>query len=302
LKDWLSGPFNRQILLKLARSLIFARPNTPIMKKIFAVILILALLGSIVFYAFFGKPPMPVKPSETKTDYVNPVSLSYSIINTYPHDTSSFTQGLIVYNDKLYEGTGENGQSKLLLVDLKSGKAQTEVKLDDKYFGEGITILHDTIYQLTWQNKIVFAYSLKDFKKIKEFSINTEGWGITTDGKNLIVSDGTSNLYFYEPSTFRLLRTQAVTDAGTPAYNMNELEYIDGYVYANQWQLPYIFKIDPNSGQVVAKADVTEIWNRIKIKDPLADVPNGIAYDSAQKKLYITGKRWPELYEIQFSK
>jgi glutamine cyclotransferase len=286
----------------MAGSLIFAAPNIHVMKKIFAVILILAFISSVVFYAFYSKPASPVKPVEPKTDYLNPASLSYSIINTYPHDTSSFTQGLIIYNNKLYEGTGENGQSKLLLVDLKSGKNQTEVKLDDKYFGEGITILRDTIYQLTWQNNIVFAYSLRDFKKIKEFPINTEGWGITTDGKNLIVSDGSSNLYFYEPSTFRLLRTQAVTDAGSLAYNMNELEYIDGFVYANQWQLPYIFKIDPNSGQVVAKADVTEIWNRIKIKDPQADVPNGIAYDNAAKKVYITGKRWPELYEIQFGK
>jgi len=118
-----------------------------------------------------------------------------------------------------------------------------ELNLDKKYFGEGITILNDTIYQLTWQNKEVLVYSLKDFKKIKEFPINTEGWGITTDGKNLIVSDGSSNLYFYEPSSFRLLRTQGVTDAGALAYNMNELEYIDGYIYANQWQLPYIYKI-----------------------------------------------------------
>lgn len=272
------------------------------MKKILAVILILALLTSLVFYAFYNKPVPITASTDTKTDFITPAVLTYSINNTYPHDTSSFTQGLIIYNDKLYEGTGENGHSKLLLVDLKTGKPEKEAKLDDKYFGEGITILHDTIYQLTWQNNIVFAYSLKDFKKIKEFTIKTEGWGITTDGKNLIVSDGSSNLYFYEPSTFRLLRTQSVTDGGSLAYNMNELEYIDGYVYANQWQLPYIFKIDPNSGQVTAKADLTEIWNRIKVKDPLADVPNGIAYDNDSKKIYITGKKWPELYEIQFGK
>jgi glutamine cyclotransferase len=273
------------------------------MKKIAAIILALALLVSLLYYAFFNKPVIS-QPSvnDTKTDYVTPSVLTYSINSTYPHDTSSFTQGLIIYNNKMYEGTGENGHSKLLQVDLKSGKADREVKLEDKYFGEGITILNDTIYQLTWQNNIVFVYTLKDFKKIKEFHINTEGWGITTDGKNLIVSDGSSNLYFYEPSTFRLLRTQSVTDAGSLAYNMNELEFIDGYIYANQWQLPYIFKIDPNSGQVVAKTDLTEMWNRIKAKDPQADVPNGIAYDSAAKKIYITGKKWPELYEIQFGK
>lgn len=273
------------------------------MKKIVIVILVLAMLVSSLYYMFFNKSVAPSPAiTETKTDYVSPSILTYSINNTYPHDTSSFTQGLVIYNNKMYEGTGENGHSKLLQVDFKTGKAEREVKLDDKYFGEGITILNDTIYQLTWQNNVVFVYTLKDFKKIKEFHINTEGWGITTDGKNLIVSDGSSNLYFYEPSTFRLLRTQSVTDAGSLAYNLNELEFIDGYVYANQWQLPYIFKIDPNSGQVVAKIDVTEIWNRIKIKDPEADVPNGIAYDAATQKIYITGKKWPELYEIQFGK
>jgi len=278
------------------------RLNIHVMKKILSVILILALLASLIFYAFYNKPVSTTTITGTKTDFITPVVLTYSINNTYPHDTSSFTQGLVIYNNKLYEGTGENGHSKLLLVDVKTGKQEKEVKLDDKYFGEGITILHDTIYQLTWQNNIVFAYSLKDFKKINQFPIKTEGWGITTDGKNLIVSDGSSNLYFYEPSTFRLLRTQSVTDGGSLAYNMNELEYIDGYVYANQWQLPYIFKIDPNSGQVTAKADLTEIWNRIKVKDPLADVPNGIAYDNDSKKIYITGKKWPELYEVQFGK
>ncbi|MES1226720.1 MAG: glutaminyl-peptide cyclotransferase, partial [Bacteroidota bacterium] len=174
------------------------------MKKIAAVVIALALLVSLLYYAFFDKQVAPSKAvTGTKTDYVSPTTLTYSINNTYPHDTSSFTQGLIIYNNALYEGTGENGHSKLLQVDLKTGKALKEVKLDDKYFGEGITILNDTIYQLTWQNNVVFAYTLKDFKKIKEFHINTEGWGITTDGKNLIASDGSSNLYFYEPSTFR---------------------------------------------------------------------------------------------------
>jgi glutaminyl-peptide cyclotransferase len=287
---------------KQSPSLIFATTEYNDMKKIIAIILILVLLSSILFYTVFKKPAQNNSVTEVKTDYVTPAVLTYSIDSTFPHDTSSFTQGLVVYNGKMYEGTGENGFSKLMLVDIKTGKAEKEIKLDEKYFGEGIAIFHDTIYQLTWQNNVVFAYTLKDFKKIKEYHINTEGWGITTDGKNLIVSDGSSNLYFYEPSTFRLLHTQSVTDAGSLAYNMNELEYIDGYVYANQWQLPYIFKIDPSNGQVVAKINLMELWNRVKEKDLHADVPNGIAYDSASKKIFITGKRWPDLYEIQFSK
>jgi glutamine cyclotransferase len=231
-----------------------------------------------------------------------PNSISYSILKTYQHDTSSFTQGLIIYKGNLYEGTGEYGHSKLLKVDLNTGKIQKTTSLDAKYFGEGITILHDTIYQLTWQEKVVFAYTLNDFKKVKEFRIETEGWGITSNGQELIVSDGTSNLYYYNPSTFQLLRTQSITEGGSLSYNLNELEYIDGYIYANQWQAPYILKIDPGSGNIIGKIDVTNIWTRVKAKDPEADVPNGIAYDTASKKTFITGKKWPELYEIQLGK
>ena len=231
-----------------------------------------------------------------------PANVSYSIVKTYPHDTSSFTQGLVLYNGGLYEGTGEYGRSHLLKVDLDKGTIQKKTPLDTKYFGEGITILNDTVYQLTWQEKVVFAYTVKDFKKVKEFKIDTQGWGITNNDQELIVSDGSSNLYYYNPSTFQLLRTQSITEGGSLSYNLNELEYIDGYIYANQWQAPYILKIDPGSGAIVGKIDLTDVWNRVKAKDPLADVPNGIAYDSASKKIYITGKKWPELYEIILSK
>jgi glutamine cyclotransferase len=239
-------------------------------------------------------PPGPQTPG--------PKSMSYSIGNTvYPHDTASFTQGLVFYKGGLYEGTGLEGRSKLMKVDLKSGKALRTINLDAKYFGEGITILNDTIYQLTWKNKVVFVYSLKDFKKINEFPIGTEGWGITHNGKELIVCTGGSNLYFYEPSAFRLLRTMSVMESGGLAYNLNELEYVNGYIYANQWDLPYILKIDPSTGIVVAKADLSDLLARIKTKYGGADVLNGIAYDEETKKIYITGKNWPELYEIQFS-
>lgn len=231
-----------------------------------------------------------------------PKTISYAIVKTYPHDTSSFTQGLIFYKGELYEGTGEYGRSHLLKVGLNDGKIQKSATLDAKFFGEGVTILKDTIYQLTWQEKVVFAYTLPDFKKVKEFTIDTEGWGITTNGQELIVSDGSSNLYYYNPSTFQLLRTQSVTENGSLSFNLNELEYIDGYIYANQWQAPYILKIDPGSGAIVAKVDLTDIWKRVKAKDPVADVPNGIAYDTSSKKIYITGKKWPELYEIELSK
>ena len=202
----------------------------------------------------------------------------------------------------MYESGGDYGRSRLLKVDLKTGAILKSVNLEDQYFGEGIVIVNDTIYQLTYREKTGFMYSVKDFRKIKEFSFTAqkEGWGMTTDGKEIIASDGTSNLYYYQPGTFRLLRTQSVTEAGSLSFNLNELEYINGYIYANQWQQPYILKIDPSSGAIVAKADLTDVWNRVKAKDPSVDVPNGIAYDSTTKKIYVTGKKWPDLYEIQF--
>lgn len=227
--------------------------------------------------------------------------MSYSIVATYPHDTSSYTQGLTFYNGEMYEGTGNYGKSKLRKTDLKTGASLQEILLNKEYFGEGITIMNDTIYQLTWKEKKVFAYTLKDFKKVKEFTIETEGWGLTNDGQQLIASDGSSTLYYYDPSTFTLQKTQDVTESGNLSYNLNELEFIDGFIYANQYQAPYIFKIDPATGAIVAKADLTAIWDRIRAIDPDADVPNGIAYDATTKKIYITGKWWPELYEVQFS-
>ena len=205
-----------------------------------------------------------------------------------------------MYKGELYEGTGNWGFSKLKKVDLKTGKSLQEISLDKKYFGEGITILRDTIYQLTYKEKTVFAYTLKDFKKVKEFSFDYEGWGLTNDGHQLIVSTGGSDLLFYDPSTFRLIKTQTVTDAGSPSFNLNELEFIDGYIYANQYEYPYILKIVPVTGKIVAKADLTGMWDRIKAIEPRANVPNGIAYDSATKKIYITGKWWPQLFSIQF--
>lgn len=228
-----------------------------------------------------------------------PVMMNYSIIKTYPHDTSSYTQGLQIYKGNLYEGTGNYGFSKLLKVNLATGEILQSISLPKEYFGEGITILNDTIYQLTWKEKKVFVYTLKDFKKVKTFDANIEGWGLTNDGKNLIVSTGSSDLSYYDPSNFSLLKKITVTESGNPTFNINELEYIDGYIYANQYQLPYILKIDPASGKIVAKADLTSMWEKIKAIDPEADVPNGIAYDAATKKMYITGKWWPTLFEIQ---
>ncbi len=242
-------------------------------------------------------------PDEVNPD--TPINLSYSIISpSYPHDTSSFTQGLTFYKGELYEGTGDpdrNGKTRLMKVDLKTGKPLKQISLDKKYFGEGITILRDTIYQLTYQENVVFVYNI-DFKKIKEYTLIGEGWGITTDGKSLIVSNGSSNLDYYDPSTFKKQKSVPVTDAGVNSFNLNELEYIDGFIFANQWQYDYILKINPENGKIVAKANLAKVWDTAKAKYPGSNVPNGIAYDETTKKIYITGKYWPALYEIQFGK
>lgn len=226
--------------------------------------------------------------------------LSYSVTAVLPHDTSYFTEGLEFYKGSLLESTGNYEKSKLVQTDVQTGKVLKEINLDDKFFGEGLTVLNDTLYQLTYKENVVHVYTAADFKKIKELPLNTQGWGLTNDGKNLIAGDGSSNLYFYEPQTFRLLRTQYITENGAPAVNINELEYVNGYVYANQWQYNYILKIDPSSGEVVAKMDVSDIVNKVKSKDPHAMELNGIAYNPDTKKFYITGKYWPEIYQIDF--
>jgi glutamine cyclotransferase len=202
----------------------------------------------------------------------------------------------------LYEGTGDPGyigKSRLMKLDLKTGKPLKSISLSDKFFGEGITILRDTVYQLTWQEHKVFVYTLKDLKLVKEYDLSGEGWGITNDGQKLIVSTGNGMLYYYDPSTFKLLSKSSIMEGNSNTFNLNELEYIDGFVYANQYQYPYVLKIDPAAGRVVAKYDLNDMWNRVKAIDPKVDVPNGIAYDSTTKKIYVTGKYWPEMYEIQ---
>lgn len=263
----------------------------------------LALLSLILIVAACNEGP---KSTETGDPAANaPKQINYSIVATYPHDTNSYTQGLLFYKGDLYEGTGLDAKSKLMKMDLKTGKAIQGIDLPKDVFGEGVTIFNDTVYQLTYQDHKVYMYTLKDFKKIKEFDVPFEGWGLTHDGKNLIVTTGSGDLYFYEPGTFRLLRTQQVTEAGSPTFNLNELEYIDGFVYANQYEYPYIFKINPENGEIVGKIDLSQLWSRIQQMRPQIAtgdlVPNGIAWDAATKKLYITGKLWPELYEIQLN-
>jgi glutamine cyclotransferase len=229
-------------------------------------------------------------------------AIAYSVANTYPHDTSNFTEGLEFYNGSLLESTGLEGKSRLLQYNLANGKVERQIDLEHKYFGEGITVMHDTLYQLTYREGVVHVYNAKDFKKIKELPYtNGEGWGLTHDSTYLIGNNGGNSLYFYQPGTFKLVKNLGITENGEPAIQLNELEYVNGFIYANQWQYNYILKIDPKKGEVVAKMDLSPIQQQEKAQNPSAEVLNGIAYNPETKKFYVTGKNWSKIYELQFS-
>lgn len=263
--------------------------------KIISILVIVLAVGAGIFFAMNKKDKPPLNDTPTPTPII-----SSGVAKVFRHDTSYYTQGLVIYKGELYEGTGLTGKSRLLKMDLNTGKVILDKPLAPEFFGEGITILNDTLYQLTWQNHVVYLYDAKskDLPLIKQIPLSTDGWGITTDGRELIVSDGSSTLYFYEPGTFKELRKRTVTENGELINNINEMEYINGFIYANRYQTKEILKIDPANGNIVGKIDLTQMVDNIKSKYAGADVLNGIAYDSTTKKIYVTGKLWPEMYEI----
>jgi glutamine cyclotransferase len=229
--------------------------------------------------------------------------IAYNIVNVYPHDTSAYTEGLQIYNGKLYEGTGMENESALQISDIKTGKVEKKhFYKDPLIFGEGIQVFKGKIYQLTWKNHIVFVYDEKNIDQpAKQLKWPYEGWGMTNNGTDLIISDGTATLYFVDPETFKVKSTVSVTEDSNPIGYVNELEYIDGFVYANIWQTDEIIKIDPVTGHVVGRIDFPDLREKYFPKEIIperTDVLNGIAYDSTTKKMYITGKRWPKLFEI----
>ncbi len=225
--------------------------------------------------------------------------IPYSILKIFPHDKTAFTQGLVIEQGKLYEGTGQYGTSWIAEVDITTGTQDKKITLDKKYFGEGITILNNKIYQLTWQSKIGFVYDLKTYQKINEFEYAHEGWGITHNGKNLIVSDGTNQIHFLDTVSLKEISVLKVKDGDNQAERLNELEFIDGYIYANQWQTNFILKINPADGNVVGRLDMTQLAEKVFPLNPNADVLNGIAYEQKSKMLLITGKLWPAMVAVK---
>lgn len=242
--------------------------------------------------------PAPTATPEPSPTPSGPIAYTYEVIATYPHDADAWTQGLVIDDGVLFEGTGRWGEANVREVALETGTILRSVPLDSQYYGEGITVLGDRIFQLTWQEGTGFVYDRNTFEQLQTFTYPTEGWGITNDGQRLIVSDGTSTLYFWDPETLTEIGRLQVSDPNGPVNRLNELEYIDGEIWANIWLEDRIARISPETGEVLGWIDMTGLLDTSNLEQP-ADVLNGIAFDQATGRLFVTGKLWPSLFEIK---
>ena len=238
----------------------------------------------------------PAAPRESVPVY------TYEVVRSWPHDTHAFTQGLVFYQGALYESTGHYGASTLRQVELNTGKVLKKVDVDERYFAEGMTIAQGKLFQLTWMGHKGFIYDLKSFERLGEFAYEGEGWGLTsdTDG-HLVLSDGTSQIRFLDASNFHLIRSINVSDGGLPLMQINELEYIKGEIFANVWKTDRIARIDPQNGKILGWIDLAGLRPR-EAEVNSEDVLNGIAYDEKDDRLFVTGKRWPTIFEIRLKK
>jgi len=269
----------------------------------------------LVFVVGCQEQSEPANQGEVNQQQAVPASsaISYTVLNAFPHDTAAFTQGLEYYKGQLLESTGLTGRSSLRAVDISNGKVSSRINLDQNIFAEGLTVLRDTLYQLSWQNHEVYLWDVKKqpFKKLATLPWSGEGWGITNDGNQLIISEGSDKLYFVQPGTLKLNKVLSIRDQYGAVNNLNELEMIGGYIYANRWQYDYILKIDPATGFVTgiinlqdflvknSKTDLSYLSKPGTTATDNGAVLNGIAYDAEKKTIYITGKLWPEVFEIR---
>jgi len=260
-------------------------------------LLLVAVLSILVFGSLFS--PAHSYAAGPAEDTGIPV-FGYEIVKTYPHDVSAFTQGLFIRDGILYEGTGLSGRSSLRKVDIDTGKALEEHKLPGIYFGEGIATDGKRIVQLTWRSHKGFVYDIKTFKPLREFSYPTEGWGLTYDGRNFVMSDGSATLYFLDPRSFKEIGRLEVYDRKGPVVRLNELEYVKGEIFANVWGEDRVARIDADTGRVTGWIDFRGLLSDADRKTRV-DVLNGIAYDSETGKFYVTGKLWPRLFEIKIT-
>jgi len=254
-------------------------------------LLFLLLVGVVIVSLSYS---LLTRPEEPDTEH------AYTIVNTFPHDPEAFTQGLVYHEGRLYEGTGLRGQSSVRIVELETGEITKIHRLPPDYYGEGITIHGDTIIQVTWQSRVGFIYDMDSLEALDNFSLSTEGWGLTSDGASLILSDGTPTLRFLDPETFQETRTIEIRDDDEQVSLINELEYINGEIFANIWQTDMIARIDPVSGSVLGWLDLSGLREHIA-EDASIDVLNGIAYDDETGHLFVTGKLWPLLFEIELT-
>lgn len=238
-------------------------------------------------------PVAPARPA------VQPVAeYTYEVVNVMPHDRAAFTQGLVYLDGDLLESTGLNGESSLRRVELQTGAVRQQVAVPPAYFAEGLAVLGNRAYQLTWQNRKGFVYDLATFRVEQEFAYAGEGWGLTTDGHQLVLSDGTDELRFLDPVTFEVKRKLRVVMVDHPVTQLNELEYVKGEIFANVWGANYVVRIDPATGHVTGLIDFTGLLAPAD-HSATTDVLNGIAYDAVGDRLFVTGKRWPKLFEVR---
>ncbi|MCL6511898.1 MAG: glutaminyl-peptide cyclotransferase [Anaerolineae bacterium] len=243
-----------------------------------------------------GRPAILPTPTATLQPAPAAITYTYAVVNVYPHDPGAFTQGLVYADGVLYESTGLNGRSSLRRVALETGEVLQRRDLAPEYFGEGLALFNDRLIQLTWQNNIGFVYDANSFEPLQTWAYPTEGWGLTHDGTHLIMSDGSATLRFLDPYTFAVQREVMVTDGGRPVARLNELEYINGEVFANVWMTDWIARIDPHTGRVLGWVDLSGLLAPEERAG--TDVLNGIAYDPQGGRLFVTGKLWPKLFEI----
>ena len=254
--------------------------------------------------------PHPIHSEDTLQRQFNNISpllktrapiASVDVKNTYPHDTGAFTQGLFFHQGCFYVSTGLYGKSSLSRKEVKTGKILQEVKISPKYFGEGIALLKKKIYQLTWQNETLLIYDAQSFKEIRKISYRGEGWGLTSDGKYLLKSNGSSTITFHDPDLFKVVRKIHVHDGDSPVGHLNELEFIKGEIWANIFMKDLIVRISPKNGEVTGWIDLSALRSYLP-RDAQVDVLNGIAYDEKRDRIFVTGKYWPKIFEIQLSK
>jgi len=271
------------------------------MRNCFFLLLIVFLIAGCTDSKPKGKKPVAVNNGQIE-------SIAFTVVKTYPHDRSLYTEGFLFHDNELFESSGspENfpeSRSMIGIVNLKDGSFDKKIELDrTKYFGEGIVFLKDKLYQLTYKNQTGFIYDANTFVQKGSFSFSSsEGWGMTTDGTNLLMSDGTDKITYLDPDSLSVVRTLNVTFNGSPALYINELEYINGYIYANIWTTKNIARIDPASGKVTGIIDLTRLFREARKEYSLSEATNGIAYDASKDRILVTGKFWPFIYHIDFS-